>query len=83
VEALAPINIALVKYWSKAHKSLIIPSNNSFSITLNKDNLCSKTTLKLMPEGQEEVELILNGTKESKVSDRVLGVIKTVKELVA
>ena len=33
----SPINIALVKYWGKAHEKLIIPSNNSLSLTINKD----------------------------------------------
>ena len=41
------INIALVKYWGKAHETLIIPTNSSFSITLNKSDLCSATTVTL------------------------------------
>ena len=34
-----------------------------------------------MQNGESEVTLILNGNEESKVSERVLGVIRTVKEL--
>ena len=64
VEARSPINIALVKYWSKANSTLIIPSNASFSITLNKDDLCSTTTIKLMPTKNQSVELVLNGQSE-------------------
>ncbi len=32
--AKSPINIALVKYWGKAHEELIIPCNSSISLTL-------------------------------------------------
>ncbi len=33
----SPINIALVKYWGKADEQLIIPTNNSLSLTINKE----------------------------------------------
>jgi diphosphomevalonate decarboxylase len=80
VEARSPINIALVKYWSKADSSLIIPSNASFSVTLNKDDLCSQTTVKLMPTKNGNVELILNG-KSEKISERIKNMINTVRDL--
>ena len=47
VEAVSPINIALVKYWGKVHEKLIIPANSSLSITVNKHDLCSKTKITL------------------------------------
>ena len=37
VSLRSPINIALVKYWGKAHEERIIPTNNSLSLTINKD----------------------------------------------
>ena len=37
VKLRSPINIALVKYWGKAHDNLIIPTNNSLSLTINKE----------------------------------------------
>lgn len=42
----SPINIALVKYWGKAHEKLIIPTNDSISLTVSYD-LCSETRIKL------------------------------------
>src|SRR5690625_7791442 len=33
--ALAHTNIALIKYWGKRHDALILPTNNSLSITLD------------------------------------------------
>ena len=45
VKLRSPINIALVKYWGKAHDQLIIPTNSSLSLTINKDQLCSMTTV--------------------------------------
>ena len=47
VKLRSPINIALVKYWGKAHDDLIIPTNSSLSLTINKKQWCSRTTLTL------------------------------------
>jgi diphosphomevalonate decarboxylase len=35
IEAISPINIALVKYWGKIDQKYIIPCNDSLSITLD------------------------------------------------
>ena len=43
VKAKSPVNIAFVKYWGKLDEDLIIPINNSLSMTLNTDDLCSTT----------------------------------------
>jgi diphosphomevalonate decarboxylase len=48
ISATSPINIALVKYWGKVDEELIIPANSSLSITINKDDLCSKTKITLL-----------------------------------
>src|SRR5690625_125354 len=41
--AKAHTNIALIKYWGKSNESLIIPMNNSLSVTL--DNFYTTTTV--------------------------------------
>jgi diphosphomevalonate decarboxylase len=43
VEVFAPINIALIKYWGKKDRELMLPYNSSLSVTLK--NLGTKTKL--------------------------------------
>ncbi len=60
--ATSPINIALIKYWGKVHESLIIPANSSLSITIDQNDLCSKTLVELYSQEEApEIELVLNG----------------------
>ncbi|KAH8278167.1 hypothetical protein KR018_011475 [Drosophila ironensis] len=45
VTCVAPVNIALIKYWGKRDEDLILPINDSVSMTLSTDDLCAKTTI--------------------------------------
>lgn len=45
ITVVAPINIALVKYWGKRDPKLIIPLNDSVSVTLN--GLFAKSVIKV------------------------------------
>ena len=79
--ATSPINIALIKYWGKVHEDLIIPANSSLSITIDQNDLCSKTRVELVdPSTQEEREivLILNG-KEEKISTRMKRIMEIMR----
>ena len=76
----SPINIALVKYWGKAHEQLIIPTNNSLSLTINKAQLCSTTTVTLSDSDVDQINLQLNGKVQSQISDRILRVINQIKK---
>ncbi|XP_068154886.1 diphosphomevalonate decarboxylase [Drosophila tropicalis] len=45
VTCIAPVNIALIKYWGKRNEELILPINDSISMTLNANEMCAKTTI--------------------------------------
>ena len=80
LSATSPINIALIKYWGKVHESLIIPANSSLSITIDQNDLCSKTLVELHSQQEgPEIELILNG-KQEKISERLVRILEIMKE---
>ncbi|CDW88718.1 diphosphomevalonate decarboxylase [Stylonychia lemnae] len=81
VIATSPINIALVKYWGKVDEDYIIPWNSSLSITIDQNDLCSKTRIRLVQadESDEQIELILNGKKD-KVTKRIMNVVNAIRE---
>lgn len=58
VSAVANANIALVKYWGKRNKELMLPNNGSISMTV--DGLNAHTTVEFSEEFSED-QLILNG----------------------
>lgn len=58
--AIANSNIALVKYWGKRDKRLMLPQTGSLSVTLK--GLESYTTVEFDPKYREDI-LIINGGK--------------------
>lgn len=58
--AVAPVNIALVKYWGKRDEIAVLPYNPSISLTL--DALYTKTTLE--EKSTPGVDFILNNRQE-------------------
>ena len=63
VTCVAPINIAVVKYWGKLDEEFNIPLNSSLSLTLDVENLCTQTTLTLDASLSKD-ELWLNGFQQ-------------------
>eukprot|EP00758_Cryptobia_borreli_P008717 Tbor_TRINITY_DN5413_c0_g1::TRINITY_DN5413_c0_g1_i2::g.24570::m.24570/K01597/MVD, mvaD; diphosphomevalonate decarboxylase len=69
ITVVAPVNIAFIKYWGKREggDELILPANDSFSITLSTDPFRSKTSILLTDNINTDI-LWLNG-KEYIVSE--------------
>lgn len=51
--AKAHTNIALIKYWGKRNEGLILPTNNSLSVTL--DGFYTKTSIRFVEDAVEDV----------------------------
>lgn len=68
VEAQAPVNIAVIKYWGKSEESLKIPLNDSLSGTLSTDDMCTATSVQVSVKIDRDV-LVLNG-EEQELTDK-------------
>lgn len=73
VTVTAPINIAFIKYWGKREggEALILPTNDSFSITLSTEPFRSKTSVLLTDKIEKDI-LWLNGKEEEVAASRRL-----------
>jgi diphosphomevalonate decarboxylase len=74
----APVNIALIKYWGKRDDRLILPTNDSLSITLK--DLYSVTHIQLATNETTEDTMILNGVSV-KLSSRAQNVLNRLRAL--
>lgn len=75
--AIANANIALIKYWGKRDKELILPYNSSISMTC--DGLWSKTTVEF---GNYSDDTITINDEELKKDEKdVLNHVKRIKEM--
>ncbi|KAH8342232.1 hypothetical protein KR059_008838 [Drosophila kikkawai] len=81
VTCVAPVNIALIKYWGKRHEDLILPVNDSLSMTLSTNELCAKTTI-TASKSFEHNRMWLNGEEVSiEESSRLTRCLKEVRRL--
>ncbi|HLD85606.1 MAG TPA: diphosphomevalonate decarboxylase [archaeon] len=75
--AIANANIALIKYWGKRDKDLILPYNSSISMTC--DGLWSKTTVEF--GNYDEDTIIINDEELKKDEKDVLGHLHRIKKM--
>lgn len=75
---IAPVNIAVIKYWGKRDEELILPLNDSVSATLDTSVMCAKTSVCARPEFLEDA-IWLNGKKESFFNKRLQNCLQGVK----
>ncbi|XP_047327688.1 diphosphomevalonate decarboxylase 2 [Impatiens glandulifera] len=62
--AQTPTNIAVIKYWGKRDETLILPINDSISVTLDPAHLCTTTTVAVSPSFDQD-RMWLNGKEIS------------------
>ncbi|KAF5948083.1 hypothetical protein HYC85_014040 [Camellia sinensis] len=60
VTAQAPTNMSVIKYWGKRDETLILPINDSISVTLDPQHLSTITTVSVSPTFLQD-RLWLNG----------------------
>ncbi|XP_058468264.1 diphosphomevalonate decarboxylase [Malaya genurostris] len=80
VTCIAPVNIAVIKYWGKRDEDLILPLNDSVSATLSTDHLRTKTTISAC-ENYEANKILLNGIEESFENPRLVRCLNEMKKL--
>lgn len=67
--AVAPSNIAFIKYWGRKNEELRLPANAS--ISMNLSNLLTTTTVEFNPEFKED-SIIIDNKNDFKESEKVI-----------
>nr|WLF00995.1 diphospho-MVA decarboxylase [Santalum album] len=78
VTAQTPTNIAVIKYWGKRDETLILPVNDSISVTLDPDHLCTTTTVAVGPSFQKD-RMWLNGKEISLSGSRFQNCLREIR----
>ncbi|KAI5401650.1 Diphosphomevalonate decarboxylase mvd2 [Lathyrus oleraceus] len=78
VTAQTPTNIAVIKYWGKRDETLILPVNDSISVTLDPNHLCTTTTVSVSPSFQQD-RMWLNGKEISLSGGRFQSCLREIR----
>ncbi len=76
--AVAPSNIAFIKYWGKKDEKLRLPENGSLSMCLS--NLLTTTTVEFDKKYKKD-EIIYNGIQEPSVGNRAIKHLDRIRNL--
>ncbi|WOL01806.1 diphosphomevalonate decarboxylase MVD2 [Canna indica] len=76
----SPTNIAVIKYWGKRDEALILPVNDSISVTLDPDHLSATTTVAVSPTFDCD-RMWLNGKEISLSGDRFQNCLREIRKL--
>ncbi|RLU22873.1 hypothetical protein DMN91_005151 [Ooceraea biroi] len=79
VTCIAPVNIAVIKYWGKRDESLILPTNDSISTTLDTNQLHAKTTVMISRDFKED-RIWLNGREEDIKNPRLQNCLREIRK---
>lgn len=78
--AIVNANIALIKYWGKRDKKLVLPNNSSISMTFDKLN--TVTTVEFDEKYNEDILILDNQEfKEGEVFERAVGHLNLIREI--
>ncbi|KHG20401.1 Mvd [Gossypium arboreum] len=77
--AQTPTNIAVIKYWGKRDETLILPVNDSISVTLDPAHLCTTTTVAVSPAFQQD-RMWLNGKEMSLSGGRYQNCLREIRK---
>ncbi|KAM3732947.1 hypothetical protein ACB098_11G097200 [Castanea mollissima] len=78
VTAQTPTNIAVIKYWGKRDEALILPVNDSISVTLDPAHLCTTTTVAVSPSFDQD-RMWLNGKEISLAGGRFQSCLREIR----
>ncbi len=78
--AIAPSNIAFIKYWGRKDEKLRLPENGS--ISMNLSNLLTTTTVEFNPDFKED-QIIINGKKEENERSRAIKHLDRIRKIAA
>ncbi|UYV70358.1 MVD [Cordylochernes scorpioides] len=78
ITAKAPVNIAVIKYWGKRNEDLLLPINDSISVTLSKEHLCAITTVATSKDFKED-KMWLNGVETDINNPRIQNCLKEIR----
>src|SRR5690242_17974701 len=76
--AVAPSNIAFIKYWGRKDKKLRLPENGS--ISMNLSNLLTTTTVEFSERFKKDL-LIYNGASEKITGNRTISHIDKIRKI--
>ncbi|KAL2548977.1 GHMP kinase family protein [Forsythia ovata] len=78
VTAQTPTNIAVIKYWGKRDEKLILPINDSISVTLDPSHLCTTTSVAVSPDFTHD-RMWLNGKEISLSGGRFQNCLREIR----
>ncbi len=76
--AVAPSNIAFIKYWGQKDEELRLPENGS--ISMNLSNLLTTTTVEFSSKFKND-EVLIDGKKDDKEARRVIKHLNRIRKL--
>ncbi|RPA81805.1 Diphosphomevalonate decarboxylase [Ascobolus immersus RN42] len=79
VTAVAPVNIAVIKYWGKRNVELNLPTNSSISVTLSTDDLRAITSVAVSPQFSEDL-FWLNGELQNLIGSKHINCVNILRK---